>query len=61
MILVVQIGAKALFARKSMNASRKTLKVHQNVLVFVKGNPKKAATDFGECIFKEVERETEVV
>jgi DNA modification methylase len=46
MILVTQIAAKALTVAEGFIKSRKIGKIHQNVLVFVKGDPVKAA---GKC------------
>jgi len=43
MILVTQIAAKALTVAEGFVKSRKIGKVHQNVLVFVKGDPARAA------------------
>jgi hypothetical protein len=43
MILVTQIAAKALTVAEGFVKSRKIGKIHQNILVFVKGNPVKAA------------------
>jgi len=43
MILVTQIAAKALTVAEGFIKSRKIGKIHQNVLVFVKGDPVKAA------------------
>jgi 16S rRNA G966 N2-methylase RsmD len=42
-ILVTQIAAKALTAAEGFVKSRKIGKIHQNILVFVKGDPVKAA------------------
>ena len=47
-ILVTACGSVALRAGKSFSQSRKLGKTHQNVLVFVKGDPKKAAEACGE-------------
>jgi DNA modification methylase len=44
MILVTQIAAKALTVAEGFVKSRKIGKIHQNILVFVKGNPVKAAS-----------------
>lgn len=44
MILVTQIAAKALTVAEGFVKSRKIGKVHQNILVFVKGDPAKAAS-----------------
>ena len=35
-------------AGKAMRATRKIGKTHQNILVFVKGDPKKAVADMGD-------------
>jgi hypothetical protein len=48
MILATQIGALALNAGNFFNASRKISKVHQNVLVFYKGNPKNIKANYPE-------------
>jgi 1-aminocyclopropane-1-carboxylate deaminase/D-cysteine desulfhydrase-like pyridoxal-dependent ACC family enzyme len=47
-ILVTSIGTLPLRAKKYMNSNRKMGKRHQNVLVFVKGDPKQAAKDCGD-------------
>lgn len=44
MVLVTQIAAKALAVAEGFVKSRKIGKVHQNILVFVKGDPAKAAS-----------------
>lgn len=46
-ILVNQVGSAAIRARGMFAAALKLAKVHQNVLVFVKGDPKKAAKTLG--------------
>jgi 16S rRNA G966 N2-methylase RsmD len=46
-ILVNAVGTGAVRARKQMEASRKVVKMHQTVLVFVKGDPKKASEELG--------------
>ena len=46
-VLINSAGTLPLRAGKSMQATRKVGKMHQNVLVFVKGSPKKAAEDLG--------------
>lgn len=50
LILVNSAGTLPLRAGKSMLASRKIGKQHQNVLVFVKGSPQAAAHDFGNVV-----------
>ena len=42
-VLLTSIGSAAMRATKQFDASRKLCKTHQNVLVFVNGDPKKAA------------------
>lgn len=47
-ILVTSVGSLPLRAGKAFSASRKLGKTHQNILVFVKGCPKKAVQKLGE-------------
>jgi len=47
-ILVNSAGTLPLRAGKAMQASRKVGKMHQNILVFIKGDAKKAANYLGE-------------
>ena len=44
-------------AGKQFEASRKLGKSHQNVIVFVKGDPKAATAAIGPCDFGAVEEE----
>ncbi|OFI48832.1 chromosome partitioning protein ParB [Floricoccus tropicus] len=46
MILLNTAGSAALRARRSMN-NRKVVRIHQNVLVFYKGDPKEISNQFG--------------
>lgn len=46
-ILVTAVGSLPIRAGKQFEVSRKLGKTHQNVLVFVKGDPKKATADIG--------------
>lgn len=55
LILLTSIGTNAITARRSMNVSRKPRKVHQNVLVFLKGDAKAAAKRMGEVAIAEFE------
>jgi DNA modification methylase len=48
MILATQVAVMALTAGNFFNASRKIGKVHQNVLVFYKGNPKNIKSNYPE-------------
>lgn len=48
MSLINMVGSKALTCAESMNKSRKVGKCHQNVLVFVKGDGRKATEELGE-------------
>jgi DNA modification methylase len=50
-ILVTAVGSLPIRAGKQFAASRKLGKTHQNVLVFVKGDGKKAAAACGDCDF----------
>ena len=47
MILITMVGSLPIRAGRSFNASRKIGKTHQNILVFVKGDGKKAAKRCG--------------
>ena len=46
-VLVNAVGTGAVRARRPMNATRKIVKMHQMVLVFVKGDAKRAAEALG--------------
>jgi hypothetical protein len=50
-ILVTAVGSLPIRAAKQFSVSRKLGKTHQNVLVFCKGDPKKAAQKVGEVEF----------
>lgn len=54
-ILVTAVGTLAIRAGKQFAHSRKFGKAHQNVLVFVKGDPVAAAAAIGACEFGEVD------
>jgi DNA modification methylase len=54
-ILVTAVGSLPIRSGKIFTTSRKLGKTHQNVLVFVKGDGKRAATNCGECQFGELE------
>lgn len=60
MVLLTPIGTNAITARRCMNISRKPRKVHQNVLVFVKGDGKAAASRLGEVALADFEEDEEV-
>ena len=47
-VLVTAVGSLTLRATKPFDSARKLGKTHQNVLVFVKGDPVQAARDFGK-------------
>jgi DNA modification methylase len=55
-ILVTAVGSLPIRVGKQFAASRKLGKTHQNVLVFVKGDGKKAAQACGKCDFGEVDQ-----
>ena len=46
-ILATPVGSACMRVTKQFNASRKMAKTHQNVLVFCKGDPRKAAEKIG--------------
>ncbi len=50
-ILVTSVGSLPLRAGRTMQSTRKLGKTHQNVLVFVKGDGKKAAANCGAIDF----------
>jgi hypothetical protein len=54
-ILVTAAGSLPIRAGKQFTASRKMGKTHQNVLVFCKGDPKRATQACGACEFGEIE------
>jgi DNA modification methylase len=60
-ILVTAVGSLAIRAGRQFQAGRKLGKTHQNVLVFVKGDPKTAVEAVGPIDFGEVEGATEDV
>jgi len=47
-ILITAVGSLPIRAGKQFSATRKLGKTHQNVLVFVKGDPRKATAACGE-------------
>jgi len=47
-ILVQAVGTAGIRAGQYMKAGRKLVKMHQNVLIFIKGNPKKATARCGD-------------
>ena len=56
-ILVNSVGTLALRASRQMKATRKIGKMHQNILVFVKGDPSKAVKDLGDINIPEIKEE----
>jgi len=54
-ILVTAVGSLPLRIGKMFNGSRKLGKAHQQCLIFVKGDPKKATQAIGEVEFGEIE------
>ena len=48
MILLNSVGNAGMRAAKTFNGGRKVIKVHQNVLVFYKGNPKNIKANYHE-------------
>lgn len=55
-ILVTAVGSLPIRVGKQFTTSRKLGKTHKNVLVFVKGDGKKAAEACGECDFGEIDQ-----
>lgn len=53
-VLVTAVGSLPIRVGKQFTSSRKLGKTHQNVLVFVKGDPKAATVACGECDFGEL-------
>jgi DNA modification methylase len=49
-ILVQMVGTGAMMASPYMRSTRKMVKMHQNVLIFVKGDPKKATLRCGDLV-----------
>jgi hypothetical protein len=58
-VLVTMAGSAPLRARRQFEAGRKLVKTHQNVLVFVKGDPVKATEAVGEVQFEGFEEAIE--
>lgn len=54
-ILVTPAGSLPIRAGKQFQATRKLGKAHQNVLTFVKGDPRRAAERLGEVVLPEME------
>lgn len=53
-ILVTAVGSLPIRVSRQFEAGRKIGKTHQNVLVFIKGDPKKATADMGPVEFGEI-------
>lgn len=54
-ILETPVGTAALRAANAFRNSRKVCKIHQNVLVFIKGDAKEATKRLGDVVIKELE------
>ncbi len=54
-VLLTSLGTAPIRAGKAFKSSRKLCKVHQNVLIFVKGDPKKATAKLGNVEIKDFE------
>jgi hypothetical protein len=57
-ILVTAVGSLPIRVGRQFTASRKLGRTHQNVLVFCKGDPKRATEACGQVEFGEIEEET---
>jgi hypothetical protein len=60
-ILVTAVGSLPIRAGKQFEASRKLGKTHQNVLVFCKGDPKRATEAVGPVEFGKVEEDEQSI
>lgn len=58
MILINSIGSMAIRLRKQFNTGRKCGKIHQNVLVFYKGDPKTIRDNYPELKFDDILEES---
>jgi len=56
-ILVTAVGSLPIRAGRQFEAGRKLGKTHQNILVFIKGDPKKATANIGPVEFGDTEIE----
>jgi hypothetical protein len=56
-ILVTAVGSLPIRVGRQFTASRKLGRTHQNVLVFCKGDPKRATEACGQVEFGEIEEE----
>lgn len=56
-ILITPVGTLPIRAGRTFASTRKLGKTHQNVLVFLKGDARKAVAACGECDFAEVEEQ----
>jgi DNA modification methylase len=59
MILLNSVGNAGMRAAKTFNGGRKVIKVHQNVLVFYKGNPKNIKKNYPELDLSYINEEIE--
>lgn len=59
LILIESGGTASLRAGKVFQAGRKTVKMHQNVLVFYKGDPKEIKNNYGEIYIDNLSEESE--
>lgn len=58
-VLITAVGSLPIRAGKQFTGSRKLGRTHQNVLVFIKGDPKKATEELGEIEIYEPEEQSE--
>jgi ParB-like chromosome segregation protein Spo0J len=59
LILIEAGGTASIRAGKVFQAGRKTVKMHQNVLVFYKGDPKEIKNNYGEIYIDNLSEESE--
>lgn len=60
-ILVNVVGSLAIRVRRQFNGGRKVGKMHQNVLVFYKGDPKKIKENYPELNLGDLEENVEII
>lgn len=56
-ILVTSVGSLPIRVARQFEGARKLGKTHQNVLVFVKGDPRIAAAAIGDCEFADIQND----
>lgn len=57
-VLITAIGSLPMRVGRQFSSTRKLGKTHQNVLIFLKGDARKAVEAIGDCEFGEIQQET---